>query len=246
MDFFKDFGDVAYSFGNNELATVTPDISKYVDVIDQIKDDIAFLTYYNIREGDRPDQVSLQIYGTTLYYWTFYLLNDNIRQQGWPLTNTEFQRYIKKIFPNTVLNTRENISTKFKVGQTVTGNTSGASGKIIKRNLMLGQIVIEGEVNFTAGGETVSSVNSQGITETVNVTSAIAERLAASYYTDTSGIVDVGVDSAGNLLAPGVGVNEITNEQGYHAVNESLRQIKVIRPSLITTLIGSYKKALRV
>tara|TARA_A100001388_G_scaffold227486_1_gene178858 strand:+ start:1430 stop:2173 length:744 start_codon:yes stop_codon:yes gene_type:complete len=247
MDFFKDFGDVAYSFGNNELASITPDISKYVDVIDQIKDDIAFLTYYNIREGDRPDQVSLQIYGTTLYYWTFYLLNDKIRQQGWPLTNTEFQRYIKKIFPNTVLNTRENISTKFKVGQTVTGNTSGASGKIIKRNFMLGQIVIEGEVNFTADGEIVSSVNSQGITETVNVTSSIDERLAASYYTDTSGVVDVGVDSAtGNLLNPGVGVNEITNEQGYYAVNESLKQIKVIRPSLITTLIGSYKKALRV
>ena len=251
MDFFKDFGDVTYSFGNNELASVTPDISKYVDVVDQIKDDIAFLTYYNIKEGDRPDQVSLQIYGTTLYYWTFYLLNDKIRQQGWPLTNIEFQRYVKKIFPNTVLNTRENVSTKFKVGQIVTGNTSGASGKIIKRNLMLGQIVIEGEVNFTAGGETVSSVNSQGITETVNVTSTIAERLAASYYTDTSGVVDVGVDSAngdnpGDLLERGAGVNEITNEQGYYAVNESLRQIKVIRPSLITTLIGSYKKALRV
>ena len=57
-----------------------------------------------------------------------------LRQQGWPLTNTEFQTYIKKIFPNTVLTTRENISTKFKVGQTVTGNTSGASGKIIRRN----------------------------------------------------------------------------------------------------------------
>ena len=68
------------------------------------------------------------------------------------MINIEFQRYVKKIFPNTVLNTRENVSTKFKVGQIVTGNTSGASGKIIKRNLMLGQIVIEGEVNFTAGG----------------------------------------------------------------------------------------------
>ena len=98
MDFFKDFGDVTYSFGNNELATLTPDISKYVDVVDQVKDDIAFLTYYYIKEGDRPDQVSLQLYGTTLYYWTFYLLNDNIRQQGWPLINIEFQRYIKKIF----------------------------------------------------------------------------------------------------------------------------------------------------
>lgn len=251
MQYFKDFGDVTYSFGNNELPTLTPDISKYVDVIDQVKDDISFLTYYTIREGFRADQVSLQLYGTTLYYWTFYLLNDNLRQQGWPLTNVEFQRYMKKIFPNTVLNTRQNISTKFKVGQIVTGNTSGASGKIIKRNLMLGQVVIEGTVGFTSSGETVTSVNSDGVTESLVTFSAVAERLAASYYTDTTGVVDLSVDSAGggtpgDLLPPGAGVNEITNEQAYFNVNESLRQIRVIRPSLITTLIGSYKKALRV
>ena len=56
MDFFKDFGDVTYSFGNNELASVTPDISKYVDIVDQIKDDIAFLTYYNIKEGESASE----------------------------------------------------------------------------------------------------------------------------------------------------------------------------------------------
>ena len=246
MDFFKDFGDVAYSFGNNELASLTPDISKYVDVIDQIKDDIAFLTYYNIKEGDRPDQVSLQLYGTTLYYWTFYLLNDNIRQQGWPLINIEFQRYVKKIFPNTVLTTRENISTKFKVNQTVTGVDTGASGKIIRRNVDLGQIVVEGTVGFRQGGESITSTNSSGVVETVSAVSTSAEHQAANYYTDTSGtIVDLGVDVNGNLLAPGAQKNEITNEQSYFNVNESLRQIKVIRPNLINTLVTGYKKAIR-
>ena len=47
------------------------------------------------------------------------------------------------------------------------------------------------------------------------------------------------------MLAAGATKNEITHEQAYYDVNESLRQIKVIRPSLITTLVGSYKKALR-
>ena len=246
MLYFKDFQDVFYNFGNEATPTLIQDISRYVDVVDQIKDDISFLTFYTIIEGMRPDQVSMQLYDTPLYYWTFYLLNDDIRQQGWPLTNTEFQTYIKKIFPNTVLTTRENISTKFKVGQTVTGNTSGASGKIIRRNLDLGQIVVEGTVSFTTAGETLTSQNASGVFESVTAVSTSAEYQAANYYTDTSGgIVDLGVDGNGNLLDPGGTKNEITNEQSYFNVNESLKQIRVIRPNLITSIVSGYKKAIR-
>ena len=247
MKYFKDFQDKFYTFGNEALPTLTQDITRYVDVIDQIKDDIAFLTFYTIREGTRPDQLSVQLYDTPLFYWTFYLLNDDISQQGWPLDNYDFQVYIKKIFPNTVLTTRENISTKFKVGQTVNGGFSGVTGKIIRRNLDLGQIVIEGTKNFRQAGETISSTNSSGTVETVNIISSSAEHLAANYYTATSGgIVDLGVDKlTGNLIDPGATKNEITNEQSYFNVNESLRQIKVIRPNLINTLVTSYKKAIR-
>ena len=246
MEYFKNFQKLNYLYGNEPVPILTQNLSRYVDIIDQVKDDISFLTFYSIKEGYRPDQVSIEIYDTPLHYWTFYLLNDNIRQQGWPLVNLEFQTYIKKIFPNTVLTTRENISTKFKVGQTVTGNTSGVSGKIIRRNLDLGQVIIEGNVSFTTSGETVTSTNSSGVAESIAIVSASDEHKAANYYTDTSGgIVDLGVDDDGNLLAPGALKNEITNEQAYYNVNESLRLIKVIRPKLINTLVTSYKKAIR-
>ena len=246
MKYFKDFQDIFYNFGNEAQPTLVQNISRYVDVIDQVKDDIAFLTFYTIQEGYRPDQVSIQLYDTPLYYWTFYLLNDNIRQQGWPMDNHEFQTYIKKIFPNTTVTTRQNISTKFKVGQTATGVDTGASGKIVRRNLDLGQIVVEGTVNFRQGGELITSTNSDGVVETVTAVSTSAEHQAANYYTDTSGlIVDLGVDGNGDLLAPGATKNEITNEQSYFNVNESLRQIKVIRPNLINTLVTGYKKAIR-
>ena len=251
MKYFKDFQDVFYNFGNEAQPTLIQNISKYVDVIDQVKDDIAFLTFYTIQEGYRPDQVSIQLYDTPLYYWTLYLLNDNIRQQGWPLNNVEFQTYIKKIFPNTVITTRENISTKFKVGQTLTGNTSGASGTIIRRNLDLGQIVVEGKPSFRTSGETITSTNSSGVLEAIIAISSSDEPNAANYYTDTSGgIVDLSVDSAnganpGDFLSPGALKNEITNEQAYYNVNEGLRLIRVIRPNLINTLVTSYKKAIR-
>ena len=220
MEYFKNFQKLNYLYGNEPVPILTQNLSRYVDIIDQVKDDISFLTFYSIKEGYRPDQVSIEIYDTPLHYWTFYLLNDNISQQGWPLVNLEFQTYIKKIFPNTVLTTRENISTKFKVCQTVTGNTSGVSGKVIRRNLDLGQVIIEGKVSFTTSGETVTSTNSSGVAESIAIVSASDEHKAANYYTDTSGgIVDLGVDDDGNLLAPGALKNEITNEQAYYNVN---------------------------
>ncbi|WP_438964665.1 hypothetical protein, partial [Winogradskyella sp.] len=187
MKYFKDFQDIFYNFGNEAQPSLIQDLSRYVDVVDQIKDDISFLTFYTIQEGYRPDQVSIQLYDTPLYYWTFYLLNDNIRQQGWPLNNTEFQTYIKKIFPNTTVTTRQNISTKFKVGQTITGNTSGVSGKIIRRNLNLGQIIVEGKPSFRTSGETFTSTNSNGDIESIIAVSSSDEHNAANYYTDISG-----------------------------------------------------------
>ena len=251
MKYFKDFQDVFYNFGNEAQPTLIQNISRYVDVVDQIKDDIAFLTFYTIQEGFRPDQVSVQLYDTPLYYWTFYLLNDNIRQQGWPLNNTEFQAYIKKIFPNTVVTTRQNISTKFKVGQTITGNTSGVSGKIKRRNLDLGQIIVEGKPAFRTSGEIFTSTNPSGDLESIIAISSSDEHNAANYYTDTSGgIVDLSVDSAngtnpGDFLPPGALKTEITNEQAYYNVNESLKQIRVIRPNLISNVVSGYKKAIR-
>ena len=78
------------------------------------------------------------------------------------------------------------------------------------------------------------------------------EYQAANYYTDTSGgIVDLAIDSDetsptyGGFLPPGALKNEITNEQSYFNVNQSLRQIKIIRPNLITSIVSGYKKAIR-
>ena len=47
MKFFKDYQDVFYNFGNEALPTLTQNLSRYVDVVDQIKDDIELMLYNN-------------------------------------------------------------------------------------------------------------------------------------------------------------------------------------------------------
>tara|TARA_B100000424_G_scaffold271225_1_gene273063 strand:- start:1912 stop:2640 length:729 start_codon:yes stop_codon:yes gene_type:complete len=241
MQYFKDFGNLFYKFGNEVDPVIFEDISRYVDIIDQIKDDLTFLNVHTIQEGFRPDQVSIQLYGNPLYYWTFYLLNDDLREQGWPLINHELQEYIKKIFPNTTITTRNTISDKFKVGQTVTGNTSGASGEIIRRDLSLGQIVVRGSVSFSTGGEVMNSTNSSGTVETITSVSSSNEYQAAAYYINSSNqIVDIDPHTG-----PGAQITEQTNENVYYNVNENLRNIKVIRPSQISNIVSGFKEALK-
>lgn len=241
MQYFRDFKTLLYRFGNEFDPVAFQDISKYGDVIDQIKDNVTFFNFHTIQEGLRPDQVSIQLYQTPLYYWTFYLLNDDIREQGWPLTNGELQSYTQKIFPNTIINTRENISAKFKVGQTVTGGSSGASGTIIRRNLNLGQIVVEGIQGFRTSGELFQSTNTAGVVESLTAFSTAKEYLAASHYIDgNQKIVDIDPFSA-----PGATLTEKTNEDVYYDINESLKTIKIIKPSLMGTLISSYRKTIR-
>lgn len=242
MLYFNDFPDVGYKFGDEVDETIFQNISIYAEVIDQIKSEVTFLNTFTIQEGFRPDQVSQILYDTPLHYWTFYLLNDDIREQGWPLIRHEFEEYIKKAFPNTTLTTRDSaLVSKFKVGQTVTGNSSGASGKIIRRNIDLGQLIIEGIVNFRQAGETISSTNSSGDVESMIVVSSTKEFQSASHYVDGNNkIVDIDF-----TVGPGGLLTEKTHEDVYFAVNESLRQITVVRPELINTLSSSFKQAVR-
>lgn len=242
MLYFNEFENLTYKFGDEVDTVIFQNLSIYVDLIDEIKNNITFLNVHTIQEGFRPDQVSIQLYGTPLYYWTFYLINDDIREQGWPLIRNELDVYIKKIFPNTTLTTRDaDLANKFKVGQTITGGTSSQSGKIIKRNLDLGQIIVEGDVAFTTTGELLSSTNSSGTLETLSSVSSSKEYQSASHYVDGTGAI-VDIDPT---LAPGALLTEKTHEDVYFTVNENLRQIKIIKPSQIANVVSSFKRALR-
>ena len=114
MDYFKFFPTTSYKFGNESTPDVFRNISIYADVIDQVKDNLTVYENYNILDGERPDNVSQKIYDTPQYYWTFYLLNDNIREKGWPLTQKKLFEFAKEKYPNKILSTTVDISKIFR------------------------------------------------------------------------------------------------------------------------------------
>jgi len=142
MAYFENFPLIDYYFGNKVKPVKFTDMNVYVDLIDQIKDDVASYTYYDIMDGDRPDQVSQYLYDTPEFYWTFYLMNDSIRLHGWPLSDQQVTEKAKKDYPNTVIITNDNLSDVFKKGTEVHGRTSGARGTVVTKRLDLNQLII--------------------------------------------------------------------------------------------------------
>ena len=143
MSYFTNYPTVNYKFGNESTAVAVQDIGAYIDLIDRVKDDISFYQEYNLRDGDRPDQVSNDLYGSPDYHWTFYLLNDDIKERGWPLTRSRISDKAKEEYPNIVLTTRANIAEQFLVGSNIEGQASGVTGKILRRRPDMGQIIVE-------------------------------------------------------------------------------------------------------
>lgn len=196
MSYFEFFPDTSYRFGDEANPDTFENIAIYADVIDQIKENVAFYYDYTIEEFERPDQLSQKLYGTPIYHWTFFLLNNNIRERGWPISNEELLEKAIELYPNTTLTTRTQITSLnpslttdsiFQVGRTVSGNSSGATGTIVARNLNIGQIIINNVVGTFADGESISSVAENGDVQTIVLESSSLEYNAAHHYENTSG-----------------------------------------------------------
>ena len=95
MSFFSQFPFTQLLVGNQSKAIV--DLFRHVDVNDILASNIASYRLTTIADGERPDNLSQRLYGTPDYYWTFFVLNENLKNglDDWPQAQssieTEFQ-----------------------------------------------------------------------------------------------------------------------------------------------------------
>ena len=245
MTFFSGFPEIDYKFGDENYSVLFQNLSAYVDLIDRLKEDTSFYTKYTILEGDRPDTVSHILYETTNYYWTFYLLNDNLRQLGWPLTNRQLREKIQRTYSGTTLVTRnELLDSKFNPGREITGLESGVTGVVKSKNLNIGQIVVQGQQTFY-DGEIVQTVLTQDEIDNgvlpveFTLVSSSDEYNSAFYYTLDGVITDIDP-----YVGPGALLAEVTYMDHFIEKNDQNRIIKVLRPEVVNQVFSAYKKEL--
>ena len=247
--YFRKFPSVGYNFGDNEAQTLFPNLSVYVDVIDQVKQEIAFYEKYTILDGDRPDIVSQKLYGTPDYHWTFFAMNDGLKESGWPMPEHELRALVKKRYPHRAVTTEGNIASFFLPGVNVLGKTSGTTGRIVERNLDIGQLIIasdknENGINNNFGSTEQIAAGDTVVQQSVNVVSAIAETdqyNSVVYYKNSAGEI-VDIDPFDQVTS---GLTPVTIMDDYISFNDSLKNIVVIKPNQITAVANEYFKLLR-
>ena len=258
MKYFDKFRKVTYFYGD-EFATpgtlggaelnYTQDLTHYVDMVDQLRYNAAFYNKYNIIENERPDQVSYKLYGNPSFHWTFYMMNDNLRSHGWPLTLKQMDERVKADFPHQFLQFRADITNIYLAGDVIIGDQTGAKATILRRFPDLGIIIVDMatttkfraqekiEILLQAPGHTPSNVPAGGKIACV----AVGDEYNATHHWENSAGEYVDID-------PRVGAaaiyNEVTNRDRYDRINNDLKQISVIRPEHISVVASAFKKAL--
>lgn len=239
MTYFFDFPRTLYKFGNETKGVTFQDFSVFTEVIDDIKDNVSIYQNYTIMNNLRPDQVSFRLYGSTEYYWTFYLMNDTIREQGWPLNDTDLLEKVQKDYPGTTLRTTTDIATntKFITGKSIRGLVSGTVAEIDHRHLDLGLIVVKGAKTFTQG-ETIVSTD-DGTTSFI-LESSSSEYLSAHHWEDVNGNY---VDITPSDSDPSV-YTKVTNYDNYIRQNNALKTIRVIKRDTIGDIVTAFRTVL--
>ena len=243
MPHFKNYPKVLYRFGNELDPVVTQNLGTYVDIIDQVKDDITIYSDYTILDGDRPDILSYRMYGDIRYYWLFYYVNDKIKEEGWPLTAQEVFEQMGKYYPHQFIRTFDNwFKGDFKIGNRATGKKSGAFGNIVQTHPDLGQIIVDVENSFDfQTAEVVEAGFGFFNPDTINVQFAGKQYNAVHHYEDANGnYVDIDPLQA----APSV-VTPVTFSERFIAENEKRKRIKIIKPDVIGQIYSEFNKALR-
>ena len=246
--YFNNFPRTLYRFGDETTSNRFQDLSTYVEIFDAIKDNSSAHTYYHVQDRERPDQLSFKLYGTTDYYWTFFAINDHIREQGWPLSNRELFDKVVKDFPHTTITTRDLLASVFKVGETLQGLSSGATATVHHRHIELGQLVVKDIVGTFQTGETLITTSEAAFVDGVPFVSANIvlnsigdEYLSAHHYEDANG-VHVDIDPT---VGPGALITEKTHLDRYNTINDALKIIRLLKTNIITQVYDAFNDSLR-
>ena len=254
MKFFNKFPHVNYKFGSQKKLSEFTDLSRYADIIDQVKDDATVYQFYRVPDGARPDAISKRLYDNETYDWTFWILNDHIRDRGWPLGYQDFRDHLVAVLPGECLVVNDTdthsetsitvhaLTEQFPVGSSVYGTNTGASGTVYMRNLNLGQLFVtkNNDINFTAGEVIVDTLTGTPIYNATLSGRSLAYEAAHHYLDANNEIVDIDPTTG---IVPGT-YTEVTHEEFLQAENNDLAMIRVLKPSLVTRFVSLYKEAI--
>lgn len=249
-----------------------PDFYRFVALLYSNQADADY--YYNtvqILDGERPDQLSKRIYGTTQYHWTFFLINDHLRlgeSLQWPLSfsnmdskiNHEFDgfftitsfyfKHLKGFLPRlTRSRLQKDITKLFRIGEMIKGQLSNVRGTLFDIRPEFGQFILKDVVSLSADTSFRQGESILGETTGDSIICDFVIRTADSIYQYLEPATGREINCRNFMLTDSnhttSGLDAVTYREYIHNMNDSLRSIRVFRPESARRFIEFFRKQVR-
>lgn len=241
-NYFEKFPQVYYRFGDETDPVLFQKLTKYSDIIDTIRDDVGAYIEHEIRDFDRPDTLSHRLYKKSEYDWTFFIMNERLRETGWPMPMSELYSHAQtQMFPNYTaildISTADSaalFTNLYPVGQRV--RLGMKEGVVVRKNLDVGEITIEADSDLTTL-TTLSYADSAQSNE-VSLLNTVYEYQGTHHYENDSGEWVDYFFSTDPVKVPITNLDYLINE------NDASKRIRVIKKEFIDTIVGRFKNAI--
>jgi hypothetical protein len=263
MSFFKQFPTLNYDLNKDGSITKIVNIFRSVRPVQTFIDDPSLYRLYEIKNGERPDIVSQRLYGTPEYYWTFFVVNQFLHDgyKVWPMSQEAINKFLDKEYNGYAIVTNprvedglsNSIAGKFRLGETIVGGNSGASGILTKKIIDLNQLVIQDVTNGPYLGDGQFNNNNAEIivgqtsTDSVATFNVYPYREAPHHYyiLDEEGTER---EYASRLFIDDIHaeptnvIKYVSNQEYVYSQNDERSKIRVINPKQIGQFVEKFKR----
>ena len=95
--YFNNFPYIVYDIkGTGELEIIT-NLLKRVTLTTKVRTNTLLYDTYDVKEGERPEDIAYKLYGSTEYHWIVLFVNNiTDRYHQWPMSTPQFLDFINE------------------------------------------------------------------------------------------------------------------------------------------------------
>jgi hypothetical protein len=101
MSYFSKFPKMVYDVKNNGNYKLLPDILRRVKQRNAIKSGQFIFDAYDVRNGEKPEDIAYKWFGDAQLHWVILMTNDvTDRYYQWPMNDAQFEEFIADKYSN--------------------------------------------------------------------------------------------------------------------------------------------------
>ena len=95
MSYFSKFPLTSYDIKGNNIRKLLPDILRRVKLRSKIKSGGMLFDKYDVKEGEKPEDIAFKWFGDAELHWVILMTNDvTDRYYDWPLNHAQFAEFL--------------------------------------------------------------------------------------------------------------------------------------------------------